>query len=120
MVAAGWFWNTLVLVIRAAALVEAGCHTLPALSDRLASIEPFADSAEEDWAIRQAYESAPGADFSRAVLEASSSILAVSRLPATVSWCDWGTPTRVLRSLRRAKIIPPWLDDAEPLSAAIG
>jgi hypothetical protein len=27
-----------------------------------------------------------------------------------VTWCDWGTPRRVVRSLERLGIRPPWLD----------
>jgi mannose-1-phosphate guanylyltransferase len=119
MVAGGWLWNTLVLVARVTVLIEAGWRTLPALSDRLARIKPFADSADEAWALQQAYLLAPKASFSRAVLEASPSFLAVSPLPATVSWSDWGTPDRVLRSLRGATVVPSWMADVEHLSTAI-
>jgi len=119
MVAGGWLWNTLVLVGRVALLIEAGWRTLPALSDRLARIKPFADSDDEAWALQQAYLLAPKANFSHAVLEACPSILAVSRLPATVSWSDWGTPDRVVRSFRGAKIVPPWLEEAERLGTAM-
>jgi hypothetical protein len=53
------------------------------------------------------------------VLEACPSFLAVSSLPATVSWSDWGTPDRVLRSFRGAKVVPSWVGDAERLGTAI-
>jgi mannose-1-phosphate guanylyltransferase len=119
MATGGWLWNTLVLVGRVAVLIEAGWRTLPALSDRLARIKPFAGSVDEPWALQQAYLLAPKANFSRAVLEACPSFLAVSGLPATVSWSDWGTPDRVLRSFRGAKIVPPWVGDAERLGTAI-
>jgi len=119
MVGGGWLWNTLVLVGRVAVLIELGWRTLPALSDRLARIKPFADSADEAWALQQAYLLAAKASFSRAVLEACPSVLAVSPLPPTVSWSDWGTPDRVLRSFRGAKVVPPWVGDAERLGTAI-
>jgi mannose-1-phosphate guanylyltransferase len=119
MATGGWLWNTLVLVGRVAVLIELGWRTLPALSDRLARIKPFADSADEAWALQQAYLYAPKASFSRAVLEACPSVLAVSELPPTVSWSDWGTPDRVLRSFRGAKVVPPWVGDAERLGTAI-
>lgn len=120
MAARGWLWNTLVLVVRVPALIDAGWQALPALSARLARIEPFAGSEDEPRALEQAYQLAPEANFSRAVLEACPSFLAVSELPGAVSWCDLGTPNRVMASLRGAKVAPPWLSDAERLSLGIG
>lgn len=106
--ASGYLWNTFVLVGHVAALLELGRRCLPGLSDRLARIAPFAGTEDEPWAIRQAYALAPKANFSRAVLEACPASLVVSRLPR-LTWSDWGTPERVLESLRRAGISPPWL-----------
>jgi mannose-1-phosphate guanylyltransferase len=119
MLAGGWLWNTLVLLVRLPTLLAAGRQALPVLSERLARIEPFADSDDEAWAVQQAYRLASEANFSRAVLEGCAPILAVSRLPAAVRWSDWGTPDRVLRSLRGAKVVPPWLSDADRRGAAI-
>ena len=58
--------------------------------------------------MREAYALAPTANFSRAILQTSPARLAVSRLPR-LTWSDWGTPDRVLRSLASAGISPPWL-----------
>jgi len=117
--AAGGLWNTLVLVARAATLLDAGWQVLPELTERLARIEPFADTDDEPWALKQAYALAPGANFSRAVLESGLPGLAVSQLPASVGWSDWGTPGRIVRSLRGAAVVPPWLPEAERLAGAI-
>jgi len=116
--AAGGLWNTLVVVACAATLLAAGWRALPALSERLVRIQPFADSVDEPWALQQAYAFAPAANFSRAVLEPGPPRLAVSRLPAPVVWSDWGTPDRVVRSLRGGALTPPWLPDAERLAAS--
>jgi hypothetical protein len=35
--------------------------------------------------------------------------LAVTTL-AGVTWCDWGSPQRVIASLARMGLRPPWLD----------
>lgn len=110
--AGGWLWNTFAFVAKLATLLEAGRQLLPRLSDRLARIAPFAGTEDEPWAIQQAYALAPKANFSRAVLEPCPSFLAVSRLPA-LTWSDWGTPERVLKSLRGAGIFPPWLTTVE-------
>jgi len=105
---AGSLWSTFVMVAKASALVAAGARCLPVLHERLAGIERFAGSEHEPWAIHQAYAYAPRASFSRAVLEACPSLLAVSRLPA-LTWCDLGSPERVMRTLASTGLAPAWL-----------
>jgi mannose-1-phosphate guanylyltransferase len=105
----GGLWNTLVLVGTAEAFMDVGWRALPVLSERLARIEPFADTEDEPWALTQAYLLAPDANFSRAVLEPCPPDLAVSELPADVTWSDWGTPDRVVQSLRGAGLQPAWM-----------
>src|SRR5262249_14180122 len=105
----GDLWNTAVLVTAVASLVEVGWSALPAVSDRLAGIEPYADTEHEEQAIASAYASMPRAGFSRTILEQSPSSLATVQLPRGVSRSDSGTPERVVRSLRTAGITPRWL-----------
>jgi mannose-1-phosphate guanylyltransferase len=113
----GCLWNTGIVVARADALVRLGATALPEMSARLAHLERFLDSDEEGAALYQAYALMPRASFSRAVLEPHPERLAVSRLPR-VSWCDLGTPRRVLEVLARMRVRPAW---AEPeLPAAPG
>ncbi len=108
----GCLWNTFVFVAKVGTLLETGQQFLPDLTDRLARIAPFAGTEDEPWAAQQAYALAPTANFSRAILERGPPFLAVSRLPA-LTWSDWGTPERVLRSLREAGISPPWLEPVD-------
>ncbi len=108
----GCLWNTFVLIAKVGTLLEAGRQFLLDLSDRLARIAPFVGTEDERWAVQQAYALAPTANFSRAVLEPCPPFLAVSRLPA-LTWSDWGTPDRVVESLRRAGISPPWLREVD-------
>lgn len=103
----GHLWNTSVLVGKVATLVQTGWQALPALSDRLAHIEPFVGTPEEADAVRQAYELMPRANFSKDVLEATGDVLAVSRLPRIV-WSDLGSPHRVMEALTRMRIRPEW------------
>ena len=104
----GALWNTSVFAGRAATLVDAGRACLPSLHDRLARLATFLGTEHERWALRQAYELAPPANFSRAVLERSPQTLAVMRLSA-VAWRDLGTPRRVFRTLDELGIHPQWL-----------
>lgn len=96
----GCLWNTFVMVAAARALVDLGRRYLPDLHARLAPLSNLFDTEHELWGIRQAYELAPTASFSREVLEQCPPELMVARMPAVV-WSDLGTPGRVLRLARR-------------------
>jgi len=104
----GALWNTSVFAGRAATLVDAGRACLPSLHERLARLATFLGTEHEQWALRQAYELAPRANFSRDVLERSPQTLAVMRLSA-VAWRDLGTPRRVMETLDELGIRPDWL-----------
>jgi mannose-1-phosphate guanylyltransferase len=109
----GGLWNTFVLASSAAGFVEAGREALPALHERLAGIRPHWGTAAEADAIERAYHLAPTLDFCREVLGRRPSSLVVGRLPRW-SWNDWGTPDRVVRTLRRKGLAPGWLDHLAP------
>jgi mannose-1-phosphate guanylyltransferase len=104
----GCLWNTFVLVAGAGTLVAAGEECVPELNDRLARLGAFFGTEQESWAIGQAYALAPRANFSHAVLEHCPRALAVSKLPP-LTWCDLGTPVRVVKTLTDLGISPLWL-----------
>ena len=110
---AGALWNTFVFASRATVLVEAGSDCLPALHERLVRLSKFLGTEHERWAIRQAYELSPRANFSQAVLERCPRKLAVVRLSA-VSWRDLGTPRRVVKTLGELGMQPAWLSTLQP------
>ncbi len=109
----GGLWNTLVMVAKASAIIEAGRRALPELHERLRRIRPFAGTEAEARAIERAYALAPSANFSQSVLASSPGRLAVSQLPP-MSWSDWGTPERVIETLRHEGIAPAWLQELAP------
>ena len=111
----GCLWNTFVLVAGAQALVTAGAECVPELNGRLSRLAAFFGTEHESWATAQAYALAPRANFSRAVLQRGPGALAVSKLPA-LTWCDLGTPARVVKTLTHLGIARPWLS-AVPDSA---
>jgi mannose-1-phosphate guanylyltransferase len=98
LLAVGCLWNTSVLVAAVSALVDAGREGVPGLHHRLSRAAAFTGTEHEDGAIRLAYEVAPRVSFFRSVLEPSSRSLAVAKLTG-VTWCDLGTPSRVVRAL---------------------
>jgi mannose-1-phosphate guanylyltransferase len=112
---AGCLWNTLVLVARAAALIEAAEECVPNVHARLARIPAFIGTEHERWAIRHAYALLPTVDFSRAILEVTPLPLAVLRA-AGLTWCDLGTPGRVGRMLRRLNLTPAWPEALESIA----
>ncbi len=109
----GGLWNTFVMVAKVSAILEAGRRYLPELYERLGRIRPFVGTVGEAEAIERAYALAPTANFSRSVLAFSPGRLAVSQLPP-VSWSDWGTPERVITTLRRQGLAPAWVRQLAP------
>jgi mannose-1-phosphate guanylyltransferase len=108
--AQGSLWNTFVFAADLEGLLETGREGVPLLHDRLLRFEVFVGTRHEPWAITQAYQLSPRADFCRSVLEATSRPFAVATIdPHT--WCDLGTPERVARSLRTlGSPCAAWLD----------
>ena len=113
--ARGCLWNTFVFIAKASTLIDAGRNLLPELHDLFTEIAPFADTESEARAIEKAYAKASDANFSNLILARRPSSLAVSKLPE-LTWCDWGTPERVVRSLREAKISPPWIEKEKEIA----
>ena len=100
-------WNTLVFASSVGTLIEAGRACVPLLHDRLVRLALYLGTQHEAWALRQAYEFAPTADFSRAVLESCLASLAVAPIP-DLSWCGLGTPERVAAALENLFLPAPW------------
>jgi mannose-1-phosphate guanylyltransferase len=107
--AAGASWNTFVFVAKARTLVDAGRETVPRIHHALAGMMHASGRRARPAAIRRVCAALPNANFSRDVLERVASRLAVTTL-AGVTWCDWGSPRRVIASCARMGLTPPWLD----------
>jgi mannose-1-phosphate guanylyltransferase len=105
---AGGLWNTFVMVAKASALMEAARITLPELHRRVTEAAASFGTDSEEAAIERAYRLVPASNFSKAILASSPSLLAVSPLPP-MTWSDWGTPERVIGTLRDRGIAPPWM-----------
>jgi mannose-1-phosphate guanylyltransferase len=111
--AKGCLWNAFVLVARATTLLAAAERFLPAMNQRLARLARFEGANGAEWAVEEAYAGMPTTDFSRSILESCPPSLAVAKLPA-LTWCDLGTPERVLSTLKRVGAPGPW-----PLPASL-
>ena len=115
--AAGASWNTFVFVAKTSTLVEAGRRCVPRIHSGLERIVHAVGRGARSEAIRRVSAEIPAGNFSRDVLQNLAPMLGVTTLTG-VTWCDWGSPRRVVESLERLGIRPPWLDGlAEPVGA---
>jgi mannose-1-phosphate guanylyltransferase len=108
----GGLWNTFVMAASVKSLVAAGRRGLPILHERLARIGRVEGAALEH-ATESAYRLAPVANFSQSILATITDSLAVSPVPH-VAWSDWGTPDRVIQTLKREGIAPEWMQRLAP------
>jgi mannose-1-phosphate guanylyltransferase len=113
---AGALWNTFVFVGKASTLVEVGRRRLPDLHVGLEEFVQAAKRGARPDDLRRASLAFPRANFSRDVLQELTGMLAVTTLTG-VTWCDWGSPRRVIESLEHLGLRAPWLDR---LATAVG
>ena len=105
--ARGDLWNTLVFVAKARTLVDVGRQFLWRVHVALEKVAPLFDADDNLPVLRRAFGAMPSASFSTAILQDCAPALAVMRL-AGVAWSDWGSPRRVILSLRQAGLAPDW------------
>jgi mannose-1-phosphate guanylyltransferase len=98
LAANGALWSTFVLASRARALMELARTTLPLQVDSFEGYRRAAHGLRGIAVLDAIYARMVPADFSRDVLEHSSGLEVVALPPC--GWSDWGTPERVLESLR--------------------
>jgi mannose-1-phosphate guanylyltransferase len=117
----GAFWNTFILVGPVATLATVGAAAVPGLNALLERLDACSDAPGDRRAVRQAFALAPArTSFSRDVLERVPFALAVSPLPSSLFWTDWGTREGVVASLRRVGLRPRWLEALGEQSSSVG
>lgn len=89
----GAVWNTMVVVARAAGLLERFRAHLPFMADVLARATDL-EPGKRDAFLRDWYPELPRADFSRDLL-ARSVPMCLYTWPAQIGWSDLGTPERL-------------------------
>jgi len=96
----GCLWNTMVLVVRASALLELFERLTPTLMSRFDRIRRSLASPQEADVLRAIYADVPSVNFSQTILAPSPRRLCVVRVRG-VYWSDWGDPTRLQQDLAR-------------------
>jgi len=107
LLARGALWNSFVVVARLPTLAVLIQRTVPALFRAFAPVLSNLDTPREEDAVRMAYSRLETVDFARCVLVHQTHALAVIPVQG-VSWSDWGSPRRVVTSMRRLGITPRW------------
>jgi mannose-1-phosphate guanylyltransferase len=103
----GCLWNSFVMVARASTLLGLFMIALPKLYLSFKKVRSALGTAFEEQALQTLYNDLPVSSFSDAVLMRHGVNLAV--LPvAGIQWNDLGEPHRVLETLSRLGIQPPW------------
>lgn len=112
LLAHGCLWNSFVMVGRVGAFLSLTHAGAPELVSAFERTLPTFGTARETGAIDALYARMPPMSFSDVVLARAATRLAAVRVKG-VEWSDWGHPTRVLTSLRRAGREPAWLRQLE-------
>jgi mannose-1-phosphate guanylyltransferase len=107
LMARGCLWNSFVIVARLSTLLELFLAGVPRLHSLFSMIRPVLGTQFEEDAVRNLYRDLQPIDFSRQILEAMPSSLAV--LPVhDVGWSDLGEPHRVRKVLASLGGYPRW------------
>jgi mannose-1-phosphate guanylyltransferase len=94
----GALWNTFVMAGSVRRFWALACDHLPLLATRFGAYSDTVGTLDEGLALRALYTRLPHADFSRDLLEKTRELRVVAL--RACGWSDWGTPERVLESLR--------------------
>lgn len=102
----GWFWNTMVVVARAASLMALVRKRLPELAACFSLLQRFLGTVWEQDLINEVYQAIPKVNFSKSILacRGNPSLFLPVR---NVRWSDWGTKDRILSTLSELRSLSP-------------
>ncbi len=118
--ASGCLWNTFILVGGVDAFLGLAKAGVPEVFRPLHAIASCLGTPAEPAALALAYQHIRATNLSRTLLARHCETLMVLAARG-LSWCDWGDPERIVRSLRRFDRQPEWLPAyarARPAGAA--
>jgi mannose-1-phosphate guanylyltransferase len=95
----GALWNTFIIVAKVDLLWRLGLKYLPEMMPHFEALSGAIGSGDENAVIESVYARMPVRNFSTEVLHRAPDHTAVVKLE-NVIWSDWGSPDRIVRSLR--------------------
>jgi mannose-1-phosphate guanylyltransferase len=108
LLAQGHLWNTFILVGGVDTFLALVRAAVPEVFRPLRAIASCLGTPAEPAALALAYQHLRATNLSQALLARHPEALMV-QVARGISWCDWGDPERILRSLRRIDRRPAWL-----------
>jgi mannose-1-phosphate guanylyltransferase len=112
LMARGCLWNSFVMVGWVDSCLELIARTAPSLSHAFDPVHRALGMPQEAAVLERVYASLPPISFARRVLARAPRRL-VTLAARGLQWNDWGSPRRVLASLRATRQEPPWLGRVE-------
>jgi len=98
--AAGGLWNTMVIAAKLRALWQLGRRYFPALVALFDKLREAIGGPHEKQVLEDIYRDVPAFNFSSQLLARAMDRSVVVTLHS-VLWCDWGSPERIVETLRR-------------------
>ena len=101
----GWLWNTMVIVVRADALMDRVRMCLPNLAAWFTLLQRRLGEVSEHDCMEEVYQAIPKVNFSTSVLadrDMKSLVLPVE----DIHWSDWGTKERILDTAATLGLMP--------------
>ena len=103
--ARGAVWNTSVMAASAETLWQMGLRCFPDLMPRFERLSRSIGTSQEAQILDEIYHDIPAHDLVSELLQRAPECAAVMEMQG-VLWSDWGTPTRIIDSLRRIRRDP--------------
>jgi len=120
LTARGALWNTMMMVFKASALLQWVEELSPEMYHRFKRIYAAIGTPSEKVVVREIYDDLETVNFSKELLEpmAQQHPVRLAVLPVSnVAWSDWGSESRIVKTLRRIGRVPQSLFD--PSASAI-
>jgi mannose-1-phosphate guanylyltransferase len=108
LIGRGCLWNSFVMVGWVETWLELIARTAPHLYHAFDAVPRALGMRHEAAVLERVYGSLPAISFARRVLTRAAGRL-VTLAARGLQWSDWGSPQRVLATLRATQQEPPWL-----------
>ncbi len=112
----GALWNTSVIAAKATTLWHLAWNCFPKMMDRFAQLREAIGTPRESQTLETIYQDIPICNFSRDFLERIPHCIGVIELEG-VQWSDWGTPERIVETLRLLGKNPAFTNDQMAMQA---
>jgi len=101
----GWLWNTMVIVVRAKALMDLARKHVPDIAARFTLLQRLWGTVRAQDFIEEMYQTIPKINFSASIL-ADRNLRSLVLPVQNICWSDWGTRERILNTATALGLLP--------------